>query len=213
LPTEKDVLNKILTAERVPAKDFSKEIIRHYCTAAQAIIHPPAHFSLPEILFHIFHINKNSSFGAEDAMIIMPWLETPKGYVYVPVAFVGDNPDSLNFWKKVIVASTPAEQNVQLVKKEELQIQVHGNTFFAGWTVPIRLPPTLILPPSCIMLEGYGNVNTSNTPTLLLPSGHKSRQEANRLEALVTFLHPSSKYSGPGTDGSIARELMEFYPP
>jgi sugar-specific transcriptional regulator TrmB len=210
--TEKDILNKILTAERVPVRDFSKEIVRDYCTAAQGIIHPPTHLNLPDILFHIMHFSKNSSFGAEDFMNIMLWLETPKGYAYVPVALVGDNPDSLNF-RKIYVLGAPGEQNIQLIKKEELQIQVHGNNFFAGWTTPIRLMPTLSLPPACILLEGYGNVKTS-TPTVLMPSGHKSRQAANGLEAFVTFLHPSSKYSGPGTDGFLARELiMETYPP
>ena len=72
--TEKDILNKILTAQRIPAIDPSKEIIRHYGTKAQAMIHPPASFNLPDTLFHIFHVGKNSSFGAEDAMIVMLWL-------------------------------------------------------------------------------------------------------------------------------------------
>ena len=211
--TEKDVLNKILTAERAPAKDPSKEIIRHYGTNAQAIIHPPASFNLPDILFHIFHIGKNSSFGAEDSIIVMLWLETPKGYAYVPVAFVEDNPEVAEFWKTYVFPGSPAAQNVQLVKKDELQIRVHGNTLFAGWTIPILLSPSLSLPPSCVLLEGYGDVKT-DTFTVLQPSGSRMRAEMNGLEAFVTFFHPSSKYSGPGTDGFLAREcIMEHYPP
>lgn len=211
--TEKDVLNKILTAERVIAKDPSKEIIRQYGTNAQAIIHPPSSFNLPDMLFHIFHSGKNSSFGAEDAIFVMLWLETPKGYAYVPVAYVGDNPESAEYCKTYVFPGSPAGQNVQLVKKDELQIMVHGNTLFAGWTTPIPLLPPLSLPPSCIILEGYSEVTTV-TFTLLLPLGHRERVHMNGSEAFVTFLHPSSKYSGPGTDGFLAREcIMEFYPP
>ena len=211
--TEKDILNKILTAQRIPVKDPSKEIIRHYGTNAQAIIHPPPHFNLPDILFHIFHIDKNSSYGVEDSMIVMLWLETPRGYTYVPVAFVEDNPEVAEFWKSYVFPGSPVAQNVQLVKKDELQVRVHGNSLFAGWTIPIRLSSLLSLPPSCVLLEGYGNVKTE-TFTVLGPSGGRMRTEFNGFEAFVTFLHPSSKYSGPGTDGFLAREcIMEHYPP
>jgi hypothetical protein len=140
-------------------------------------------------------------------------LETQNGYAYVPVAFVGDNPEALNFWKKCVLQGSPAEQNILLVKKEELQIRVHGNTLFAGWTIPIQLQPSFSLPPSCVMLEGYGGVKTDRG-TVLQISGYKTMVEQNGLEAFVTFLHPSSKYSGPGTDGFLAREcVIEHYPP
>ena len=211
--TEKDILNKILTALRIPVKDPAKEITRYYGTVAQAIIHPPAYFSLPNTLFHIFHLGKNSAFGAEDAIFVMLWLETPKGYAYVPVAYVGDNPEAAEFWRSYTFPGLPAAQNVQMVKKDELRIMVHGNTLFAGWTNPIPLLPSLSLPPSCILLEGYGEVKTE-TFTLLLSRGHRMRVEDNGLEAFVTFLHASSKYSGPGTDGFLARDcIWEYYPP
>ena len=211
--TEKDILNKILTALRTPAIDPSKEITRYYGTVAQAIIHPPAYFSLPDTLFHIFHLGKNSAFGAEDAIFVMLWLETPKGHAYVPVAYIGDNPEAAAFWRSYTFPGSPAAQNVQLVKKDELQIMVHGNTLFAGWTISIPLLSSLILPPSCILLEGYGEVKT-DTFTLLLPRGHRMRTEENGLEAFVTYFHPSSKYSGPGTDGFLSRDcIWEYYPP
>jgi hypothetical protein len=211
--TEKDILNNILTDQRIPAKDPSKEITRYYGTSAQAIIHPPASFNLPDTLFHIFHLGKNSAFGAEDAILVMVWLETPKGHAYVPVAYVGDNPEAAEFCRSYIFTGLPAAQNVQIVQKDELQIMVHGNTLFAGWTTPIPLLPSLSLPPSCIILEGYGEVKTE-TFTLLLPKGHRMRAEENGLEAFVTFLHPTSKYSGPGTDGFLARDcIMEHRPP
>jgi hypothetical protein len=62
------------------------------------------------MLFHIFHFHKNSSFGAEDSMIIMLWLETPKGYAYVPVAFIEDNPIAVDFWKTQVFPGSPASK-------------------------------------------------------------------------------------------------------
>jgi hypothetical protein len=38
--------------------------------------------------------------------------------------------------------------------------------------------------------------------------------ECNGFEAFVTFFHSSSKYSGPGTDGFLARDAIQtVYPP
>ena len=210
--TEKSILNMIINATKFPAPTSPKGIIRQYSSNAQAIIHPPDYLNLPTMLFHIFHMDKNSSFGAEDAMIIMLWLKTPKGYAYVPAAFIGDNPKAIDFWKSFF-AGFPVAQNVQLVKKDALQVWVHGNTYFAGWTVQIPLIPPYSLPPSCIIVEEYGNVK----PTKVVgvnPSGHKTITIGNGFEAFVTFLHPSSKYSGPGTDGYIGRDVVTtFFPP
>ena len=123
------------------------------------------------------------------------------------------SPLASSFWKSHVFPGTPAEHNAQVVEKNELHIRIHGNTLFAGWTVPIPLSPQFNLPPSCILLEGYGKVKT-DTFTVLAPSGRKMRTVFNGLEAFVTFFHPSSKYSGPGTDGLLGREaIMEFYPP
>lgn len=131
----------------------------------------------------------------------------------MPAAFVGDNPKAIDFWKKVL-EGLPIEQNIQLVKKDELQVRLHCNTLFVGWTVQIPLlPSSYILPPSIITLEGYGNVKTT-TFAANHPSGYKVVHEYNGFDAFVTFLHPSSKYMGPGTDGFIARDIVsEFYPP
>jgi hypothetical protein len=131
----------------------------------------------------------------------------------VPVATVQDNRKALAF-RKEFYAGTPAAQNVQLVKKDELQVRIHGNTVFAGWTVPIPLfPPPYALPPSCIVFEGYGNLKTSVVETTL-PSGRRQEIEMNGFEAFVTFFHPSSKYAGPGTDGLFARDVITTsYPP
>lgn len=209
--TEKTLLNKFINAKRIPVKDLSKEPVTFYCSAGQAVIHPPDSFNLPHLLFHIFHLNKKSSFGAEDAMIIMSRHETPSGYSYLPAAFITDNPEALVFWKKTF-AGVPFEQYV--FDKTEFHVQVQHKTLFAGWTMPIQLSPHgYILPPSCILIEGYGDVKTGKY-SIGNPSGDTVTNEVNYFEAFVSFLHPSSKYSGPGTDGFFFREFLSTtYPP
>jgi len=209
--TEKALLNKFINAKRIPVKDLSKDPVTFYCSAGQAVIHPPPHFRLPHMLFHIFHLNKKSAFGAEDAMIITCRHDDPTGYSYIPSAFITDNPEALAFWRKTF-AGIPFEQN--LVKKDEFHVQIQHNTLFAGWTVPIPLSPQqLILPPSCILIEGYGNVKTGKY-TVKEPSGDTIINQVNYFEAFVTYMHPSSKYTGPGTDGYFYREFLSTtYPP
>jgi hypothetical protein len=193
ITTEKDILDKIINAKKFPQENQPKDLMRLYGSTANAAIHPPPHFNLSDMLIYL-------------------WLETPKGHAYVPVAYVGDNPKAQDIWKTWL-AGTPAGQNVQLVKKDQLQIRIHGNTLFAGWTVPIPLRHTSILPPACLLIEGYGNVKT-DMYTMLSPSGYRTEIERSGFEAFVTFFHPSSKYSGPGTDGFFARDYVATtYPP
>ena len=117
-------------------------------------------------------------------------------------------------YRKAKLAGFPGGQNIILVEKNQLNIRVHGNTFFAGWTIPIPLLPTkYVLPPSCILFEGHGKVR-SGMFNNFLPSKRKQDIWYNNLEAFVTFFHPSSKYIGPGTEGSIDRESVQIsYPP
>jgi len=209
---EKDILNKVLNAQKTRAKNPPNGIERMYATVATAIIHPPDHFNLPDMMIFVQKKEKQSTFGEEDALIIFLWLETPKGYAYVPVAQVGDNPRVQESRKRIFDGS-PAGQNVQLVKKDELQIRVHGNTMFAGWTAPIPLyPPPCKLPPACILIEGYGDIKSA-TVSLQYASGYKSTIEENYFDAFVTFFHPSSKYAGPGTDGRFVRDLVATLTP
>jgi len=209
---EKDILNKVLNAQKIRAKNPRNAIGRMYATVATAIIHPPNYFNLPDMMIFVQKVEKQSTYGAEDVLIIFLWLETPKGYAYVPVAQAGDNPRGQSIRKRLF-AGTPAGQNFQLVKKDELQIRVHGNTMFAGWTVPIPLfPPPYKLPPACILIEGYGDVK-SNAVSLQYASGFKSQIEENYFDAFVTFFHPSSKYSGPGTDGRFVRDFIATLTP
>jgi sugar-specific transcriptional regulator TrmB len=209
--TEQDVLNAIINAQKVPPKNQAK-IIKIYSSQAIAIIHPPDSFKLPPMLIRFHHIEKHSTWGEEDAMIINLWLETPSGPAYVPVSIFGDSPKYQTYWRENYSA-TPARGNVQLANKDELKISLHGNTLFAGWTVPIRLfPEQNILPPACILIEGYGNVKTE-AYSIVQPSGGKFKAKQNGFNAFVTFMHSSSKYSGPGTDGFLVRDFIgEFTP-
>lgn len=212
--TEKDVLNKIINARKFPAKDPTKDISRLYASQAMAIIHPPDYFNLPDMMIQATHAEKQSSFGGGDFLNVFLWLETPKGHTFVPVAVAVEENQKDNRVFKTWFAGTPAENNIQMVKKDELQVRVHGNTLFAGWTVPIQLfPPQYILPPACLLIEGYGDVKTVGH-TIVPHSGVKAEMEGNYFDAFVTFIHPASKYSGPGTDGFFARDfIMTKYPP
>jgi sugar-specific transcriptional regulator TrmB len=211
--TEKDVLKKILNAKRIIAKDPQKDINIQCGSNGFAVIHPPKQFNLPDMMINVWHCDKNSSWGAEDWLNVALWLETPMGYRYVSVVHVTDNPEALEF-RKGVWKGTPAGQNCQLVKKDQFQVQPHGNTLFAGWTVSIPLfPPPYILPPVCILFEGYGELHTVVTRTRA-PSGRTQVTEANRFNAFVTLFHPASKYSGPGTDGIFNRDVFfTAYPP
>jgi hypothetical protein len=211
--TEKEVLNRIINAKKYPGENWPKDIVRYYGSDATAVIHPPSSFNLPDMMIWVFNYNKQSSFGAEDRLRIYLWLETPQGHAYVPVVQVTDNPKAMKFWKTAM-AGTPAGQNVQLIDKSKFQVRVHGNVVFAGWTVPIPLlPAKYVLPPSCILFEGYSKTITSEI-SFVLPSGVKLQAEGTGLNAFVTFFHPSSNYSGPGTDGTIGRDVVStWYPP
>jgi sugar-specific transcriptional regulator TrmB len=215
--TEKDVLDKIINAQKIPHNLEGKIASRAYYSEAIAVIHPPKYFDLPDILIHARHYEKPSTFGEGDVLIIHMWLETPKGQNYVPVAVLGDNPKTQWLWEERYEAS-PAGQNVRLVSKDDLQIRIHGNTLFAGWTVPIPLfPSQRILPPACTLIEAYGDVKTA-AYTVCIPSGvwgfHPKFErvqlkfEENYFNAFVTFMHSSSKYSGPGTDGFFVRDVI-----
>jgi sugar-specific transcriptional regulator TrmB len=206
--TEKDVLNKIINVKKIPAKGLSKDMCVLYGSLATAVIHPPEFFNLPDMIITAYHIDKQSALGAEDMLMINLWLETPEGHDYVPVATVGDNPKAVEFRKAAFVR-VPTGHISQLVKKEELQVRVHGNTLFAGWTVPIPLfPPTYTLPPACILFEGYGELKTGAFK-IQTPWGSRTQlYEFNGFDAFVTLFHPLSKYAGPGTDGLLCRDVV-----
>jgi sugar-specific transcriptional regulator TrmB len=210
--TEKEVLNKIIHAQKIPAKDPFKDLSKGYGSHALGVIHPPDQFNLPDIMIWAWKHDKQSSFGEEDTIIVHLWRETPTGHAYVPVAIAGDNPRGQNVWR-ALYAATPAGKNIKLFKKDQIQVRVHGNTLFAGWTKPITLyPAKYTLPPACMLIEGYGDVKTEAL-TIIYPSGYKIESEQNFFDAFVTFIHPASKYSGPGTDGMLARDHISTNTP
>ena len=210
--SERNVLGKIIDTDSFSSEVEPNSPMRMHGSTGNAIIRPPSQFNLPEMVIAVFHIEKHSSFGEEDTLLIYLWLEAKAGPAFVPVAVVLDNPKGQKIWR-VMMDGTPASKNVQLVKKNELQVRVHGNTLFAGWTKEISLFKKLSLPPACLLIEGHGGLKTDSF-TLLFPSGYKSEIERNGCEAFVTFFHPSSKYSGPGTDGFFARDYVATtYPP
>ena len=210
--TAKDVLNIIFNSKRYPVTSSSNNVTRFYGTHGQAIVHMPNNLNLPDILFHYFHFEKNSEFGAEDAILVMPWLDTPGGKFYVPIAFVGDNIEALNYQKKMF-SGMIHDENFRLFEKDEIQVRIQGDLLFCGWTKPIPLTVDSVLPPASIILEGIGDIIT-RTFEVGYPSGYKMWNLWNGLESFVTFLHPTSKYSGPGTDGLIIRDsIIEIYPP
>jgi HTH-type transcriptional regulator, sugar sensing transcriptional regulator len=209
--TEQDILAKIITGKKHRITK-SNPVNVMYASAGSAVIHPPEYFNLPRMLVNVNHIEKRSSLGEADVLEIHLWLNTPQGYSFVPMGGLGDNPKGV-LHRKSMFAGTPFEKNYQLVSKDKLQVRVYGNTLFAGWATPIKLDPWKhVLPPGCIIFEGYGKVKSSSI-TVLNPSGVKIDREQNWFDAFVTFMHPSSKYSGPGTDGLFARDLITTMTP
>lgn len=211
--TEKDLLEKIFTGKKYPAQRGLKDIVRYYGSSAMGIVYPPIHFGLPEIFFNVIQCNKKSSFGAEDWIILSLKLETTEGAKYVPVVHVTDNPKAARA-RRALFSDTPSSASVQVMKEHELQVHVHGSSLFAGWTTPIPLPIlNSSIPPAGLLFEGYGDVR-SGSVTRLTQRGRRQEVEYNRLEALLTFFHPASKYSGPGIDGFFDREMIfTSYPP
>jgi sugar-specific transcriptional regulator TrmB len=187
-----------------------------------AVIHPPSHLNLLDMMIHVQKSTKESDFGASDAVVFSLYLGPPKsdpshkgsgGFsAYVPLAIVNNNPRS-TMMLKALYEGSPAAQNVILAKPQQLEAWKQGNTLFAGWTMSIPLlPPKYSLPPSCILFEGIGEAK-HKTGTYVWPSGYKSMVEYDDLEAFVTFINPSSKYSGPGTDGSLRTNLVAVTTP
>jgi sugar-specific transcriptional regulator TrmB len=210
---EKDLLNKIIHAKKTIPKDPFKDVSAGYGSFAVGLIHLPTRFNLPDMLIQANRFDKQSSLGAGETILVYQWLETPEGYAYIPVAIADDNPNGRRAWL-LMMRGTPAERNIHTLKKDQIQVQVHGNTLFAGWTVPIPLlPEKTVLPPACMLVEGYGKSRTSGY-TMLLPNRTKCENEGTSFDAFVTFIHPASKYSGPGTDGTLIRDsIMTIIPP
>jgi sugar-specific transcriptional regulator TrmB len=203
--TENEILNKIKKTGD-STDNFFPEQYKMYSTTATAIIHPPKFFNLPDIMITIDHIQKQSRFGEGDALMVYVESEKSNGHLFESAGGIGTNPRGVEHRKK-IQFSKLARDNYRFVKKDELQVRVSSNSLFAGWTVPISLFPKYVLPPASILIEGYGPVKTKSS-TIIGSSGYKYEAESNYFDAFVTFMHPSSRYSGPGTDGLFFRDVI-----
>ena len=209
---ENELLEKIFNGKKHPVKNWPKNELTFYGSAMAGIIFPPISFNLPKLLISARNWNKQSSMGAEELIVICMWLKTEKGFGFVPVVNLTSSPIGINV-RKEIYKGTPAADNILLVKKDDVQVRIHGRNAFACWSIPIPLSLQYVLPPACITIEGYSRLKTvvSYYQTL---SGSKTTFEGNGYEAFVTFYHPLSKYEGPGTDATLARDaLMTVYPP
>jgi sugar-specific transcriptional regulator TrmB len=214
--TEKEILDRIIYEKKVQVKEYPEDSDTVYTTGGSAIIHLPSEFKLPDLMIETSHIEETSSHGIGEVLIIYQWFNLEKGSGYAPVAVLMTNAEAFPAMK-LLHANDPAAGNVHLVRGDELQIRTHGNTMFTGWTVPIPLfPRKYVLPPACLTIEGYGKVNSIGF-TLVSTIGSMSitsEIETNFFNAFVTFNHPYSKYSGPGTDGLFGREyIMRIHPP
>lgn len=205
--TEKEILDKIANAVRSPAKDPEKDTIKFYGTTGIAIIYPPKDLNLPTFMIQVNHYNKQSSFGAGSSLFISIQTEIADQQSYLPAAFVTNNPRGFKF-RKAMQAHLHNTEIAQLLQKDELKVRLQSDKLFAGWTVPIPLlPPKYILPPGCLTIEGYGKVKTYISDL----KGHMNRcvsYEFTSLDAFVTFMFPSSKYNGPGSDAVLHRDVI-----
>jgi hypothetical protein len=160
------------------------------------------------VCYRVGFVNHCGAFGAENALSVFQWRKTPKGTRYVPVAIIADNPKASHIWK-ALNRGAPAEKNYRLVERDTLQIQVHGTTFFAGWTMPIPLMPGQEpIPPSVLIVEGTGKVKV-RAFSHENPIGIKSVAEYNCFNAFITFIHQQVKYKGPATDGLFTRDYYQ----
>jgi len=171
------------------------------------LINPPDFLNLPKMIINVSNWNEKSSYGPENWMVINLLQETENGSNFVPTALIQDSTVGFEF-KKDLYAKTPASENIQILENGEFTTLVYGETLFVGWTKPILLvPEKYVLPPACLIFEGYGPVK-SGIIDAILPSKRKNNWQYNGFEAFVTFYHPLSKYSGPGIDGTLSREVI-----
>jgi hypothetical protein len=159
------------------------------------------------MLIRVHHVERSSPLNTGDLVVVSLWLDTPDGIAYLPVAALTDKLRT-QAMKRIEFAASPAGKNIQLARKDELQVRVRSNIMYAGWSIPIALfPSQYVLPPACIVVEGYGEVKTT-AYTIINPWGGRISAKQNALDAFVTFMHPASKYCGPGTDGLLVRDFV-----
>lgn len=208
--TEEEILQKIINAKKYPTNNWPKRgILRFYGSAANAVLTPPKYLKLPSIIINAYDWNEDSSFGRQKLILFYLALQKPKSEAYTQMAVITDNQKSIQA-RKFIAKGTPAEDNVRLAKKDQLQVKVHGNTAFVGWTVPIPLSSRYVLPPAGILVEGYGKLKTA-FGVFKNRSGVEITLEGNAYDAFVTFYHPTPKNADLGTDGMVVRDQIATF--
>lgn len=206
---EKDVLDKIVKEKKLSSKYEGNwyDVARFFGSSAAAVIHPPGSFNLPDMTVFATHNDEDSSFGAENWLLFWLWQKVKEGFHYVPVALVIDNPKTLAF-RKAVFSGFPVENNILAFKKGQIQVRAKGKTLFAGWTRPIPLGfSEYVVPPACLLFEGYGDVKSGMLINVAL-SGRGQERWFNSFDAFVSFFHPQSKYVGSGTEGFIERDTV-----
>lgn len=209
--SEKDIAEIYFNATRRKKESFSSGISKYFGFNGQAVIRPPNNLNLPEMLFIFLHSEQGSRFGSDN---ILQVFVKPKhnNHNFLPVVYISDNSKKLDFHKTTF-SGCFLNDNFLLAKKGQVKIQMQGNTLFCGWNMKIPLIDDYILPPGSILLEGYGEFEP-NVIKMHYPSGYALWDAYNGREAFVTYFHPYSKYSGPGTDGLIHKQYyMELYKP
>ena len=209
--TKETVLNKIKNLKKIPVNKLSKvkapEVTRFFGAGGAAIIHPTPMFNLPEFIIGAFKFNDKSSFGETNHLLVFLKTENESNSFFEPAVVIDTNQNIIDY-RKIVYKGSPVQNNVKHIRDDELQIQIQGNTLFAGWTVPIPLLyGEYVLPPSCILFEGYGEIKSGHFKNIL-PSGRKQDLYYNCLDSFVTYFHPSMKYICPGTEGFFDRESV-----
>jgi hypothetical protein len=166
----------IIVAAVVPAfahgnrrgDDKSDSPITNYGSGGSVHIQlPPGIPSHPTTLqIDAYNLDKRSSFGAMNIMMI--WLWVPSSNGYAPVALISDssNPDFYDFAETLFSGSPvwapPAGMtNIFKVADKELEVRMRGDVLTANLTVPISitLPDPLggsfILPPTTLEFRGF----------------------------------------------------------
>jgi hypothetical protein len=212
--SEEVVLKKIEEEQKhlKRGKDWFSTL-KYFGNRAFAVIKPPKEFGLPDMLIVLFNINEISSFGAEKWIVVNLLDEKSKNIKYVPVTYIQNSPQMFDFRKKVF-EGFPFVENMHIFNNEQVQMQIKGKTFIAGWTRPIPLGNKYKpLPPLYLLFEGYGDVK-SGMFTNTTRSGRKQEFWYNSYDSFVNMYHPKSKYVGAGTESFIEKEtLLISYPP
>jgi sugar-specific transcriptional regulator TrmB len=206
--TEKEVISEI-EAYKKSSKKFDTQNVVLCGTVGYALIRSHPHFNFPNMFISAYDIDEESTFGAENALLITLEMKALSGLkYYMPVTVIGDNPKASDQWRKGQEGDFLfARDNYHLFKRGELHVQTIGNTFFAGWTRPIPLLSAQEpLPPSALILEATGK-NRSGSFRINVKGGLKQQHRFNYSDAFVTFIHQKTKYHGPSTDGSFLREM------